>query len=65
MEEVAALHDRIAQLERRVEELAQELDRAVRLIDRYGDTLGNHLKLLRTDHTALATRVDRIERRRL
>jgi hypothetical protein len=64
MEDVADLKERIVQLEGRVDELARELDRAIRLIDRYGETLGNHLKLLVADQGALAGRVANLERAR-
>jgi hypothetical protein len=62
--DIEDLRGRVVQLEGRVNELARELDRAVRLIDRYGETLGNHLKLLVADHTAFARRLGNLERAR-
>lgn len=60
--EIGELRGRIAELEGRVDELARELARAVRLIDSYGETLGNHLKLLVADQSAFAGRLGNLER---
>jgi hypothetical protein len=60
--EIGDLRGRVAELEGRVDELARELARAVRLIDSYGETLGSHLKLLVADQGAVAGRLGNLER---
>ncbi len=64
MDEIARLQDRIAQLEDRVDVLTRELGRTVELIDRYGTTLGRHLKSLACDQNALQGRLQGVERTR-
>jgi len=49
---------RITQLESRVDALVGELARAVQLIDRYGVTLGEHLKRVIADQAKLSERLN-------
>jgi hypothetical protein len=62
--EIDNLKQRVAQLELRIDGLSRELDRAVRLIDRYGATLGSHLRLVAADQGAIADRLANLERAR-
>jgi hypothetical protein len=61
--EIAALKERIAQLETDIGILHRALEQAVQLVDRYSDTLGRHLKLTVADQGALHRRVTVLERR--
>jgi hypothetical protein len=60
--ELDALRIRLTKLENQIETLSGELARAVELIDRYGATLGGHLKGLASDQRTIVWRVANIER---
>ena len=53
-----ALKAQVVELQDRVEQLSQALDRAVRLIGLTGDTLGRHLQALTADQRALTRRIE-------
>jgi hypothetical protein len=60
--EIDALKNRVAQLEAEIATLQGVLGQAVQLVDRYTDTLGQHLKLTLTDQGDLARRIAALER---
>jgi hypothetical protein len=60
--EIAALKEQVTRLQGQVDTLSRDLERAVELIDRYGETLGNHLKGVITDQGALFRRLGTVER---
>jgi hypothetical protein len=60
--EIEGLKEQVTRLESQVDLLHRELDRAVQLIDRYGETLGHHLKGVLADQGALSQRVAHLER---
>ncbi|MGE0279035.1 MAG: hypothetical protein AB7P20_00255 [Rhizobiaceae bacterium] len=60
--DIETLREQVRFLQGQVETLTHELDRAVQLIDRYGETLGRHLRTVIADHGDLAGRIDYLER---
>jgi hypothetical protein len=60
--EIDALKNRVAQLEAEIATLRGVLGQAVQLVDRYTDTLGQHLKLTLTDQGDLTRRIAALER---
>ena len=59
---IDALRNRVAQLEADIATLQGVLGQAVQLVDRYTDTLGQHLKLTLTDLGDLSRRIGALER---